>query len=62
MEYLDSAGLLASAMNRFILRQSAPTLRQILLWDRVMIPVSKVVDPLLRHRFGKSIMAVWVRG
>jgi len=61
MEYLDSAGLLASAMNRFVLRQSAPTLRQILLWDRVMIPVSKVVDRLLRHRFGKSIVAVWVR-
>ena len=61
MEYLDSVGLLASAMNRFVLRQSAPTLRQILLWDRVMIPASKVVDPLLRHRFGKSIMAVWVR-
>jgi SAM-dependent methyltransferase len=61
MEYLDSVGLLASAMNRFVLRQSAPTLRQILLWDRVMIRASKVLDPLLRHHFGKSIIAVWVR-
>jgi SAM-dependent methyltransferase len=61
MEYLDSAGLLASAMNRFVLRQRTPTLRQILLWDRFMIPISKALDPLLCHRFGKSIMAVWVR-
>jgi SAM-dependent methyltransferase len=61
MKCLDSVGLLASAMNRFVLRQSAPTPRQILLWDRIMIPASKFLDPILRHRYGKSIMAVWVR-
>jgi SAM-dependent methyltransferase len=61
MAYLDSVGLLASAMNRFVLRQSAPTLQQILLWDRVMIPASTFLDRILLHRFGKSIMAVWTR-
>jgi hypothetical protein len=38
-----------------------PTLPQILLWDRIMVPVSRLLDPLLAYRFGKSIIAVWRR-
>jgi SAM-dependent methyltransferase len=57
--YLDSAGLLASLGNRLLLRQSAPALAQILFWDRRLVPISRRLDPLLRHRLGKSILAVW---
>ncbi|GAB5517829.1 MAG: hypothetical protein RhofKO_00800 [Rhodothermales bacterium] len=58
--YLDSVGMvLASAANRLVLRQSAPTLRQIALWDRMMVPVSRFVDPLLRKKVGKTVVAVW---
>jgi SAM-dependent methyltransferase len=59
--YLDSAGYFASAANRLLLRQSMPGLRQILFWDRVLVPVSRFFDPLLFHRFGKSVIAVWSR-
>jgi SAM-dependent methyltransferase len=59
--YLDSGGLLASAANRLLLRQSLPTLRQILFWDRVLVPFSRFLDPLLLHRLGKSVVAVWTR-
>jgi SAM-dependent methyltransferase len=59
--YLDAAGLLASASNRLLLRQSMPTERQILVWDRLMIPISRVMDPLLGHRLGKSLLGVWQR-
>ena len=59
--YLDGCGLFASLANRLLLRQAAPGLRQILFWDRVLIPMSRIVDPLLRYRFGKSILAVWIR-
>jgi SAM-dependent methyltransferase len=57
--YLDGCGFFASAANRLLLRQSMPTLRQILFWDRFLVPPSRVTDPLLFHRFGKSVLAVW---
>jgi ubiquinone/menaquinone biosynthesis C-methylase UbiE len=61
MEYLDCVGLIASSANKLMLKQSVPTLRQILFWDKYLIPASKVLDQLLGHRLGKSIVAVWVR-
>jgi hypothetical protein len=61
MVYLDAAGLLASAGNRLLLRQSMPTERQILAWDRLMIPISRAIDPLFGHRLGKSVLGVWQR-
>ncbi len=57
--YLDSCGLLASTANRLMLRQSLPTLRQILFWDRFLVRYSRVLDPLLLHRAGKSVLGVW---
>lgn len=62
MQYLDSVGMLASAANRLMLRQSMPTEKQILAWDRLMVPVSRRLDALLLHRLGKSILGVWQRG
>ncbi len=59
--YLDSCGLFASLANRFLLRQSLPTLKQILFWDRTIIPVSRLIDPLLFYQAGKSIIGVWRR-
>ncbi len=59
--YLDSAGLLLSLANRVLLRQSMPTLKQILFWDRRIIPISKVLDRLTGFRLGKSILAIWKR-
>lgn len=59
--YLDSAGMLASAANRLLLRQSMPTEAQLQFWDRHIIPVSRVLDVLLRNSLGKSIVGVWRR-
>jgi SAM-dependent methyltransferase len=61
MQYLDSAGLLASAANRLVSSPQAPAEWQILTWDRCLIPVSSVLDPLLGYSVGKSILAVWKR-
>jgi 2-polyprenyl-3-methyl-5-hydroxy-6-metoxy-1,4-benzoquinol methylase len=57
--YLDAAGLLASAANRLLLRRSMPKAWQILAWDRFLVPVSRVIDPLLAGRVGKSVLAIW---
>ena len=37
----------------------APTPGQIALWDRVMVPISRLLDPVLGYRLGKSVMGVW---
>jgi SAM-dependent methyltransferase len=57
--YLDAAGMLASAANRVVLRSSMPTERQILTWDRVLVPVSRLIDPILARRVGKSVLGIW---
>ena len=59
--YLDSVGLIASAANRFVLRQSLPNARQIHWWDSFMVPCSQFLDPLIAHRLGKSVVCVWQR-
>lgn len=58
---LDAAGLLVSVANRIVLRSGMPTRSQILFWDRVLVPVSRVLDSVLRHRTGKSLLVVWRR-
>lgn len=58
MEYLDSVGMLASLANRWFIKDSTPNIKQIALWDRAMVPVSRWIDPLLLHRLGKSLFAV----
>ena len=59
--YLDSVGLLASAANRVLLRQSLPNARQIDWWDGWMVPCSKLLDPLTGYRIAKSVVCVWER-
>lgn len=59
--YADSLGALLSASNRILLRKSLPTLRQVLFWDRAVVPVSRIVDRLTRSWFGRSVIAVYSR-
>jgi SAM-dependent methyltransferase len=57
--YLDSVGAIASLGNRYLLGQSMPTTEQIAFWDKVMIPLSRMVDPLLGFFIGKTIVGIW---
>ena len=57
--YLDAGGMITSFANRALLKQSMPTLRQVLMWDRFIIPVSRLLDPLLGYSLGKSVVGVW---
>ena len=56
--YLDSVGYFASWLNAKILKSGMPTRSQIWLWDSVMIRFSKVFDPILNYKFGKTIIMV----
>ena len=59
MRYFDSVGMLASLGNRFLLRSAYPTVAQIAFWDSVLVPISRMVDPLLLGRVGKTIVGVF---
>jgi 2-polyprenyl-3-methyl-5-hydroxy-6-metoxy-1,4-benzoquinol methylase len=59
MRYLDSAGLMLSAANMLLLRQSMPTHAQLRFWDNCIVPLSRVLDRLFFYSVGKTIIAVW---
>lgn len=61
LRYLDSVGLAASAVNRVLLKSDMPTQKQIRFWDRLMVPLSRVIDPLTGYTLGKSILGAWQR-
>ena len=59
MRYFDSVGMLASLGNRLLLRSAHPTVAQIEFWDSVLVPLSRMIDPLLLGRVGKTIVSVF---
>jgi SAM-dependent methyltransferase len=59
LRYLDSIGCLASLGNKIILKAGAPSHSQIMMWDRLMVPLSRVFDSLFFYKLGKSILVVW---
>lgn len=61
MRHYDSVGCLASAANRFLLRRTVITAREVRFWDRFIVPFSRFADPLLGRWFGKSLITVWER-
>jgi len=50
---------LKPAAHRLLLRSAMPTLDQILLWDRRLVPVSRRIDGLFGEHIGKTIVGVW---
>jgi SAM-dependent methyltransferase len=59
--YLDSIGFFASLTNRLLLKTSTPSVRQVLLWDRGIVPISKYADKIFGRFFGKTIVMVWLK-
>lgn len=59
LAYLDSVGVLLSLANAVALRQALPSPLQLAVWDRLCVPLSRIVDRLLFGSFGKSVLAVW---
>jgi SAM-dependent methyltransferase len=60
--YLDSAGMVASAANRWLLHEAYPSARQIRFWDTHLVRISRASDRLTGYRLGKTVIGVWVRG
>lgn len=56
--YLDSLAFFLSLVNKWFLKQSTPKLSQVLFWDRWIVPLSRIADPIFFHAFGKSLIAI----
>lgn len=59
--YLDSLGLILNLLNKYIIKKTMPTKRQIYFWDRVVIRISKIIDILVFYKFGRSVVLVITR-
>ena len=62
LRYLDALGILASGANRFLLKKAHVARHDVEVWDRLLVPVSRLVDPLTFYALGKSVLAVWRKG
>ena len=59
--YADSVGLLMSYANRFLLRRAVPSEGQVVFWDRVVVPMSRLTDVFLNGFWGKSVIGIYRR-
>ena len=57
--YLESTGIGLLWVNKILSRKKYPTQKEVLLWDKLFVPVSKFADKFFRYRFGKTIIGVW---
>jgi SAM-dependent methyltransferase len=57
--YLDSVGFFASLLNKYILKKELPSIKNIWVWDKIMIPLSKISDILFFRSFGKSLIGIF---
>jgi hypothetical protein len=60
-QQLDCVGTLASIVDQFALTQEIPNVSQIKPWDRLIVTISRLLDPLTFYRIGESAVATWRR-
>tara|TARA_B100001248_G_C27307324_1_gene420131 strand:- start:188 stop:967 length:780 start_codon:yes stop_codon:yes gene_type:complete len=57
--YLDCFGLFLNIANRLLLKKSMPSSRQIQFWDGLVVPISKIFDPVFNFKLGKSVIGIF---
>ena len=56
---LDSLGQLIYFFNKLLFsKEKYPTKIKIFIWDKILIPITTVLDFLLFYKFGKNIICV----
>ncbi|HNW96932.1 MAG TPA: methyltransferase domain-containing protein [Bacteroidales bacterium] len=58
IKYMDSMGFLLSMVNHTFLKQKYPTQKQIIFWDKIVVPMSKIIDKVVFYKFGKSLLII----
>ena len=57
--FMESMGILLLLVNKLLMRKPYPTIRQVLFWDRMVVPLSRITDSLFFHSFGKTIVGIF---
>lgn len=57
--YLETSGFFLLFLNKFFSKKNYPSKITILVWDRIFIPLSKIIDKILFHSIGKTIIGIW---
>src|SRR3984893_12380493 len=57
--YLDAFGVLASAGNLLLLHAANASAGQMRFWDNFLVPMSRLLDPILAFSLGRSVLAIW---
>ena len=57
--YLDCLGMLASIANRLFLKHSTPSKLAIIIWDIILVRLSRLMDPILGYSIGRSCIGIW---
>ena len=59
IRYMDAVGLMASFMNKYFLKKPYPSLGEVKFWDTAMVPISKLIDPVIGFSAGKALIGIW---
>ncbi len=57
--YLEITGILLLAFNKLLFRKKYPNRWVIKFWDGFLIPISRILDKVVFHSMGKSIVGIW---
>ncbi len=58
--YLDTAGYLLYYLNKIFFKEEVyPSLSKILIWDKIFIPLTIILDLIFFYKFGKNILCVY---
>jgi len=57
--YLESGGTVLLLLAKMFKKESHPSLKQVLFWDRTVVPFSKVLDRVIGYSYGKTIIGIW---
>jgi 2-polyprenyl-3-methyl-5-hydroxy-6-metoxy-1,4-benzoquinol methylase len=57
--YLESGGTLLLLMAKLFKKDSHPSLKQVLFWDKTVVPASKILDKMIGYSYGKTIIGIW---
>jgi len=55
-KYLDSLGFCLSTVMKIFPKKISPTEKNIQIWDKYLVPLSKLLDKLLSYKVGKSLL------
>ena len=58
--YLDFVGYFLYFLNKlFFKKEIYPSLTKIILWDKIFVPITIVLDFIFFYKFGKNILCIY---